>query len=101
MYTPEESDFLKEKYDGHNVAELAKALSKSERSIIGKLSRLGIYQKKEYVSKTGERPVTKLELVANLAAQLQCEPDELEGLEKAPKQVLRRLLECFGTIYSA
>lgn len=90
MYTPEEEELLRESYPATAVSDLAKALNKSERSIIGKLSRMGIYQKKEYVGKTGERPITKLELCARIAQILEIEVD---GLEKAPKEVLKRLLQ--------
>lgn len=93
MYSKEETEYLEESYDGTNVAELSTKLNKSEKSIIGKLSRMGIYKKKEYVSKTGERPVTKLELTANIAARLQ---RDLTGLEKAPKEVLKTILDALG-----
>ena len=98
MYTNEEVEYLTEKYDGTpgSVHVLAKELNKTPRSIISKLSRMGIYQKKEYVSKTGEKPVTKLELVAQIAEALSCQPNELEGLDKTPKEVLRRMLKCLG-----
>ena len=87
MYSKEETEYLTTHYDGRNVDELASHLARSPRSIIGKLSKLGIYQKKEYLNKRGERPVTKLELVANIAEALGVE--QLEGLDKAPKEVLR------------
>ena len=93
MYTKEEEDLLREKYSGENVEELAEALGRSKRSIIGKLSRLGIYQKKVYRTKTNEIPITKLELVAQLATKKSLELEQLEGLHKAPKTVLKYLLE--------
>jgi hypothetical protein len=45
MYTNEEVEVLKQ-YPSLSVKELAERLSKNERSIIGKLSRLGIYREK-------------------------------------------------------
>ena len=45
------------------VEELADELGKSIKSVIGKLSREGVYQKTEYLTKTGEKPITKKELV--------------------------------------
>lgn len=92
MYTEEETKLLAEQYPAKSVEELAEMLEKSPRSIIGKLSRMGIYQKKQYVDKRGERPITKLELVANVARAIDAQPEELAGLEKAPKEVLRILV---------
>jgi deoxyribonuclease-4 len=43
--------------------------------------------------KTGEKPITKLQLVSSLAARLELKTDELAGLEKAPKGVLKLLCE--------
>jgi len=76
-----------------NVDELALMLGKSKRSIIGKLSRMGIYKKKEYLTKAGLNPVSKQELVDRIAARLGI---DLTGLEKAPKQTLARLSEVLG-----
>jgi hypothetical protein len=96
MYTKEEENYLLEAYSGAEdkqlvIDELASQLSKSRRSIIGKLSRLGVYEKKVYLTKRGENPVTKLELVADISQKLQIPLEKLEGLEKAPKEVLKCL----------
>ena len=45
------------------VDALAKRLNKSPRSVIAKLSALGVYQKAERVTKRGEPVVMKQELV--------------------------------------
>jgi hypothetical protein len=74
------------------VEMLANELGKSTKSIIGKLSREGVYQKAIYVSKTGELPVTKKELVVKLSETLDGDLEQLEGLEKSPKQELKYLL---------
>ena len=73
-----------------DIASIATKLGKSPRSIIGKLSRLGVYEKKQYIGKTGERPVTKLEYCARIARHLGL---ELEGLEKTPKHTLREMAD--------
>ena len=96
MYTKEEESYLLEAYTGAEdkqlvIDELASQLSKSRRSIIGKLSRLGVYEKKVYLTKRGENPITKLELVAEIAAATGIPLEKLEGLEKAPKEVLKCL----------
>lgn len=98
MYTKEEENYLQEAYSGAVdkqlvIDELASQLQKSRRSIIGKLSRLGIYEKKIYLTKRGESPVTKLELVHQLSEKNSWQLEKLEGLEKAPKEVLKYMLE--------
>lgn len=99
MYTDDEVAWLQEEYKiNKDVGDIALKLGKSPRSIIGKLSRLGIYEKKQYLGKTGERPVTKLEYCNRISQHLQL---EVEGLEKAPKHTLKciadRLDEMRGT----
>ena len=75
------------------VENLADEMDKSIKSIIGKLSREGVYRKTEYTTKTGEKPVTKLEIVQELAERLELEVWQLAGLEKAPKSTLKALKE--------
>ena len=82
-----------EKPDRETVESLAKELNKSIKSVIGKLSREGVYQKTEYLTKSGEKPVTKLELVSALGDVLDIPDQWLEGLEKAPKPVLKRIVD--------
>lgn len=82
-----------EKPDRETVENLAKELNKSIKSVIGKLSREGVYQKTEYLTKSGEKPVTKLELVTALGDVLDIPDQWLEGLEKAPKPVLKRIVD--------
>ncbi|MDG1857874.1 MAG: hypothetical protein P8I94_02145 [Emcibacteraceae bacterium] len=74
------------------VDALAEKFDKSVKSIIGKLSREGIYRREVYTTKAGEKPVTKIELVAELAEELDIEDWKLSGLEKAPKQALKEIL---------
>jgi hypothetical protein len=71
------------------VQELAVQLNKSTKSIIGKLSREGVYQRAVYKSKTGETPITKVELVSNIAENLGVEMEDLVGLDKSPKATLK------------
>ena len=59
------------------VENLADELEKSIKSIIGKLSREGVYKKTEYTTKTGEKPITKIDLVEELAELLELEFVEL------------------------
>ena len=96
-YTPEQVIWMSNLYNQtpsrQTVEDIASTLEKSTKSVIGKLAREGIYQKAEYKSKTGEKPITKLQLVTSLATQLELETEELAGLEKAPKGVLKLLCE--------
>ena len=98
MYTKEEENYLQEAYSGAVdkqivIDELASQLQKSRRSIIGKLSRLGIYEKKIYLTKRGDSPITNLELVHQLSEKHSWQLEKLEGLEKAPKEVLKYMLD--------
>jgi len=96
-YTAEQVAEMVETYNltpsRETVTMLAEKLDKSEKSIIGKLAREGVYQKQVYVSKTGEKPVTKIEIVREIAAQLDITESDLNGLDKAPKGVLKLLCE--------
>ena len=74
------------------VDALADELNKSVKSIIGKLSREGVYKKTVYKTKTGEDPVTKKELVEELAGILDISADSIVGLEKSPKADLKNLV---------
>lgn len=96
-YTAEMTEKLREEYlanpNRETVAKLAKDLGKSEKSIIGKLAKEGIYQRESYTTKTGEKPITKNELVADIESILEV---NLAGLEKTPKLVLKRLLDALS-----
>lgn len=95
-YTTEQVSYMIDKYEEaptrETVEMLANELGKSTKSIIGKLSREGVYQKAVYVSKTGETPITKKELVVKISETLDGDLEQLEGLEKSPKQELKYLL---------
>ena len=96
-YTTEQVSEMVEAYNltpsRETVEALAAEFSKSPKSIIGKLAREGVYQKQVYVSKTGEKPVTKIEIVREIAAELDLNANDLNGLDKAPKGVLKLLCE--------
>ena len=96
-YTQEMVDLMKDRYSAEptreTVEELAQELNKSIKSVIGKLSREGIYLKTEYLTKTGEKPVTKRELVEKIGSVLGIEYQTLAGIEKSPKLALKVLTE--------
>ena len=99
-YTQEQVNHMVEAYtakpDRVTVDMLAEDLDKSVKSIIGKLSREGVYKKQVYTTKTGEVPVTKEFLISGLAELFEVDSSKLMGLEKAPKQVIKFLHDTIG-----
>lgn len=73
------------------ITQLATQFSVPERSIIAKLSSLGLYKRKVYCDKQGNPPVKKEELVENIAILLDVNLELLESLEKVNKNVLKML----------
>ncbi len=96
-YTEEQVQYMITAYQTQpcreTVENLAEEFNKSIKSIIGKLSREGVYRKTEYKTKTGENPITKKELVEELAGALGIDSSKIAGLEKAPKADLKNLVE--------
>ena len=72
------------------VDALAAQFDKSPRSIIAKLSALGIYQKAERVTKRGEPVVMKAELVAQVQNAI---GRELPSLNKMTKPDLQFMID--------
>lgn len=99
-YTPELTKRISDEYlAGKTVPEIAATLESEfaavndpqevpERSLIAKLSSLGIYKKKEYLTKRGEPPVKKEEYIERIAKLLDVNAEMLESLEKVTKNVL-------------
>jgi len=94
-YTPEIASVLVKEYTENPTAETVKALAerfgKTTRSIIAKLSREGVYRAKEYVSKTGEKPVKKDTHADAIGAVLRLTEAETESLTKANKSALAKI----------
>ena len=91
-YTNEITLKLIEDYKaGVPTRSLSEQLGVPERSIIAKLSSLGAYKRKEYVTKTGEPSVRKEEYVERIAKLLNKDLDLLNSLEKVNKNVLKML----------
>ena len=96
-YTKEITDRIIELYNTKvPILAIAAELDVPERSIIAKLSSIGVYQKKAYVNKRGETPVKKSQHIQELANALGCEPELLESLEKVNKNVLVMLLKALA-----
>jgi hypothetical protein len=73
------------------IAEIALALDVPPRSVIAKLSSLGIYKKKEYRTKRGDLPIKKEQYIESIAELLHVSIDLIESLEKVNKGVLAML----------
>jgi len=95
-YTPEQTVEMLAAYTAAPTAEtvtaLAEKLGKTTRSIIAKLSREGVYKKKEYTTKKGEKPVKKDNLANQLGAICGLSEAEVDSLEKANKTALVKIL---------
>jgi hypothetical protein len=88
-YDKETTDKLIDLYkSGIPVSEISEQFNVPERSVIAKLSSLGVYQRKEYKNKRGETPVKKEEYIERIAKLMMVNLDLLESLEKANKNVL-------------
>ncbi len=89
-YDKETTDKLTQLYsiEGKITEEIAKLLEVPERSVIAKLSSLGIYKKKTYLNKQGNPPRKKEDYIASLAELLDVNQDILDSLEKVNKSVL-------------
>lgn len=91
-YTQELTDRISKEYsEGRSVKDIATELSIPERSIIAKLSSLGIYQKKQYLNKRGEIPVTKQVYIDRIANMLDINAELLDSMEKVTKNALMLL----------
>ena len=96
-YTPEQTQQIIADYQaGVAVEKLAETLGKSVRSIVAKLSREGVYQKKQYVGKTGEKPVKKDVHADAIGAILKLPENDIESLTKANKSALRAIFEALA-----
>ena len=93
-YTTELVETLVQQYQsGVLVPELAQQHDLPVRSIIAKLSQLGVYERKGYRTKNGEVPVPKRELIERLGELLDEELELLDSLEKVNKRILKKLID--------
>lgn len=95
-YTPEQTAALVEAYKAaptsETVASFAETFGKSVKSIVAKLSREGVYQKKAYVTKAGSAPVKKEAIADELQAAFGLSEAEADSLTKANKTALVKIL---------
>ena len=96
-YTAEQTAKIIADYQaGVAVAEIASALGKTVRSIVAKLSREKVYVAKQYVSKTGEKPVKKDVTADAIGAILRLSENDIESLTKANKSALRAIFDALA-----
>ena len=96
-YTVEQTTKMVTDYQsGVTVEQIAQDLGKTVRSVVAKLSREGVYQKKVYKSKTGE-PVVKKDAHADaIGAILRLPENDIESLTKANKSALKAIFEALA-----
>lgn len=93
-YTPEQTAKMVADYNaGVTVEAMAEALGKSVRSIVAKLSREGVYQKKTYKTKTGEAVVKKDAWADYIGEALGLTEADTESLTKANKTALAKIAD--------
>lgn len=88
-YTPELTAKISKEYqEGKLPKDIALELNVPERSIIAKLSSLGIYKRKEYLNKRGEPPINKQAYIDRIAGMLDISSELFDSMEKLTKSAL-------------
>lgn len=90
-YTAEVTEKVVADYKaGVAVEVIATEVGKTVRSVVAKLSREGVYVAKAK-TKSGDKAVTKADLVAKIAEAKGVDAEKLASLEKATKEALEVL----------
>lgn len=96
-YTPEQTAQMVSDYQsGVTVEMIAQNMGKTVRSVVAKLSREKVYQAKQYVSKTGEKPVKKDVHADAIGAILRLPENDIESLTKANKSALKAIFDALA-----
>lgn len=99
-YTAEQENMMHAEYSAsptkETVEKLAVKLGKTSRSIVAKLSRMGIYQKAERVSKSGQPVQAKNELADAIGAVLRLSEGEITSLVGANKTALQKIFNALA-----
>jgi hypothetical protein len=94
-YTPEQTLELvsayKETPTAETVNSFAVKFGKTVKSIVAKLSREGVYKKAEYMTKTGETPISKETLATEIGEFFGMDDGNASSLAKANKKALQTL----------
>lgn len=75
----------------HEISHIATVLDRTERSVIAKLTSLGLYSKQPYTAKDGSAPKKKIEYVQEIAELLDVDEELLDSLEKCTKFALKKI----------
>jgi hypothetical protein len=78
------------------VATLAEQFGKTVKSVVAKLSREGVYKKKEYTTKTGDKVVKKDAHADAIGAILKMSEGEIDSLTKANKTALVKIFDALA-----
>lgn len=92
-YTNELLEEIKKDLETMTPQEIAANRNISERSLIAKLSSMGLYKKQPYLTKAGTPSVRKSALVDQIAELCGENTEMLESLEKCNKKVLEILIK--------
>lgn len=93
-YTPEQTASMIADYQaGISVEQIALDLGKTVRSVVAKLSREKVYKAKQYVSKTGDKPVKKDAHADFIGEALGLTEADMESLTKANKTALKAIAD--------
>ena len=96
-YTAEQTAKIIADYQaGVKVEDIASAMGKTVRSIVAKLSREKVYVAKQYVTKTGEKPVKKDVTADAIGAILRLSENDVESLTKANKSALKAIFDALA-----
>ena len=96
-YTPEQTLKMVADYQaGATVETIAENMGKTVRSVVAKLSREGVYQKKVYKTKTGETVVKKDAHADAIGAILRLPENDIESLTKANKSALKAIFDALA-----
>lgn len=96
-YTPEQTLKMVADYQaGVTVEAIAETLGKTVRSVVAKLSREGVYKRKEYKTKTGEAVVKKDAHADAIGAILRLPENDIESLTKANKSALKAIFDALA-----
>lgn len=96
-YTPEQSfrvcNLYKQFPEDKTIKALAMEMGKTEKSIVAKLVREGLYKAQPYVTKKGEKPVAKSVHAEKLAALVGLtEPTDIKALARVNKGALAKII---------
>lgn len=95
-YTQEQIKHMVELYQqgqGATAQQIAEHYGVPIRSVIAKLSSLGVYKRKQYLNKQGLPPKSKQDQIEEIAKLLGCDSLRLESLEKVNKPVLDLIIK--------